>query len=129
MIKEFVPYEIALELSKLGFREQGFRYWTRDNMLNALCLENGIDRETTPNDAISGPTYHRVFEWFREDHHLYGIILPTVTMNWTFKTVTVVQSLVEVPPYKDVDGSDYSTYEEAELACLQKLIEICKNIK
>jgi hypothetical protein len=37
--------------------------------------------------------------------------------------MTVVQDMVEVPPYKHVDAHDYSTKREAELACLEKLIE------
>jgi hypothetical protein len=37
--------------------------------------------------------------------------------------------MVEVPPYNHVHAIDYSTYEEAELACLKKLIEIVKDGK
>ena len=48
-------------------------------------------------------------------------------MNWTFKTMTVVEDIMEVPPYKHIDANDYKTYPEAELACLIKLIEIVKN--
>jgi hypothetical protein len=47
-------------------------------------------------------------------------------MAWTFKTMTVVQGMVEVPPYNHVGAYDYSSREEAELDCLKKLIEIVK---
>ena len=68
-----------------------------------------------------------VFRWLLEKHNLYAIIIPTVTMAWTFKTMTVVQGMVEVPPYNHVDAYDYSSREEAEQACLEKLIELVKN--
>ena len=41
--------------------------------------------------------------------------------------MTVVEGMVEAPPYNHVDANDYSTYEEAESACIDKLIEIVKN--
>jgi len=61
-----------------------------------------------------------------DKHYLYGIVLPTLTMNWTFKTMTVVEDMVEVPPYIHVDANDYSTREDAELECLKKLIKMVK---
>jgi len=62
-----------------------------------------------------------------DKHYLYGIVLPTLTMNWTFKTMTVVEGMLEVPPYIHVEANDYSAREDAELECLKKLIEIVKN--
>jgi hypothetical protein len=47
-------------------------------------------------------------------------------MYWTFKTMTVVEGIVEVPPYNHVDGNDYPTYEEAELEGIKYLISILK---
>ena len=134
MEKEFVPYEIALELSKLGFREQGFRYWTRDNMLNALCLETGIDRETAPNDAISAPTIQRVFGWLREKYGLYSWIqLHNGYINDSFYpelpiTFSIMDRKTGNKYYeRDIPHNYlYKTNEEAELECLRKLIEIVK---
>jgi hypothetical protein len=49
-------------------------------------------------------------------------------MYWTFKTMTVVEGIVEVPPYNHVDGNDYPTYKEAELESVKELIKIVKQI-
>jgi hypothetical protein len=38
--------------------------------------------------------------------------------------MTVVQGMVEVPPYEHVDAYDYSTKKEAELAALDALLEM-----
>jgi hypothetical protein len=144
MDKEFVPYQQALELKELGFDEPCFgKFYTKPK-----CKMFGIDEEgraypmkNTPkklytigedcvlNDSnvIVAPLYQQAFRWLLEKHNLYGIIIPTVTMAWTFKTMTAVTGMVEVPPYNHVDAYDYSRREEAELACLQKLIELAKN--
>jgi len=131
MNKEFIPYEQALELKQLDFDKPCFG-WYHDNILE-------FDFKIRANEIIEhhkllgrfkgcclGPTFSQTFRWLLEKHNLYGIIIPSVTMAWTFKTMTVVQGMVEVPPYNHVDACDYSSREEAELACLKKLIEIVK---
>jgi hypothetical protein len=61
------------------------------------------------------PLYQQAFRWFREKHNL------DVTIQHGKKYVAVVYSqLVN----KSID--EYSTYPEAELSCLKKLIEIVK---
>jgi hypothetical protein len=101
MNKEFVTYEQALALKELGFDEP--------------CIA-----------IYAEPLKQQAFRWLLKEHNIYAIIIPTVTMHWTFKTMTVADGMIEVPPYNHVDAIDYSTYEEAEHACLNKLIEIVK---
>lgn len=125
MNKEFVPYQESLELKELGFDEPCFTwYWDDIGLYKGLEYGNHNKRE-----VVSAPTFSQAFRWLLKHHNLYGVIIPTETMNWTFKTMTVVKSIVEVPPYKHVDANDYGTPEEAELSCLKKLIEIVKNEK
>ena len=93
MNKEFIPYEQALELKKLGFDEPTSFYW-EDNVIRPLPMKDEVcafhfNRHTrTENEWICAPLYQQAFRWFREKHG--------------------------------------RTYEEAELACLNKLIEIVK---
>ena len=71
------------------------------------------------------PTFSQAFRWFREKYDLriwvesnYGVtkfeyVIATTNPNFIDKQFN--------------DLSAYKTYEEAELACLIKLIEIVKN--
>ena len=113
MNREFVPYELALKLKQLGFDEPC--------IATHGYLELYIN---TDHGHIKAPLYQQAFRWFREKYNIYAIIIPTITMHWTFKTMTVVEDMVEVPPYNHVDANDYNTHQEAELACLKKLVEI-----
>ena len=145
MKKEFVPYGLAVKLKDLGFDEPCFGYYV-DGELRGINLGieelggiepyyqrfgfhtlNNHDIDNPNKIVVTAPTFSQAFRWLLNRHNLYGIIIPTETMNWTFKTMTVVEDVIEVPPYNHVDANDYSTYEEAELACLEKLIEIVEN--
>ena len=147
MEKEFVPCELAVKLKALGFDEPCFGYYV-DGELRGINLGieelggiepyyqrfgfhtlNNHDIDNPNKIVVTAPTFSQAFRWLLNRHNLYGIIIPTETMNWTFKTMTVVEDVIEVPPYNHVDANDYSTYEEAELACLEKLIEIVENEK
>jgi len=122
---EFVKYEQALALKELGFDEPCFGSWEIDYVeipTYTHCISNFYKNSNHPVGKVTAPLYQQVFRWLLDKHNLYGIIIPTVTMDWTFKTMTVAQDMVEVPPYNHVDACDYSSREEAELACLIKLI-------
>jgi hypothetical protein len=125
MNKEFIPYEQAVELRELGFDEPCFGWYSskENNPLRFGICETYLGIET----CSKAPLYQQAFRWLLQKHNLYGIIIPTVTMSWTFKTMTIAQGMVEVPPYNHVDACDYSSREEAEQACLIKIIELIKN--
>jgi len=152
MNKEFIPYQQALALRELGFDEPCFKayfkYTRSTDLSNKIELSSPlsniygegylfknsddffIDRSISGDGdgaKCSAPLYQQAFHWLLEKHNLYGIIIPTVTMAWTFKTMTTVTGMVEVPPYSHVGAYDYSSREEAEQACLEKLIELVKN--
>ena len=152
MTQEFVPYEPSLALKELGFDEPCLAFWDVYNggthllfkqrieyhwLLRlfgkkpepVLEISNGEIEYLEGDGAILAPTFSQAFRWLLKNHNLYGIIIPTITMNWTFKTMTVVEDIMEVPPYKHVDANDFNTYEEAELDCLIKLIQIVKEKK
>jgi len=132
MNKEFVLYKQALELKGLGFDEPCFGYYEDNNLTITFpsTSENGwkwVGNSIIPSKNTKAPLYQQAFKWLLEKHSLYGIIIPTVTMAWTFKTMTLVIGMVEVPPYNHVEAYDYSSREEAEQACLEKLIDLVKN--
>jgi hypothetical protein len=112
MEKEFVPYTEALALKKLGFDEPCFvGYSTSTEKLEYYS------RPIVTKDSftVDSPTYSQAFRWFRENHKLghmiNGIGYESFLMN--------IGGIITVFPM-------FKTYEEAELACLIKLIEIVK---
>ena len=114
MKKEFVPYELALELKQLGFSESccgGF-----DNK-GDLHIQR-VDFQSSLEGCCLAPLYSQVFRWFREKYDLIG---------WIEKYPLQKVYVLELPKYNPFDDAIcFNTYEEAELACLQKLIEIVK---
>jgi hypothetical protein len=108
MNKEFIPYEQALELKELGFK--------KDNDFGLLYK----------GDGIPSILYQQAFRWFREKHNLKGGILYIggLKPETTWWDIYVVGHYnIE---YNEMEMK-YQPYEEAELACLKKLIEIAKN--
>jgi hypothetical protein len=109
MNKEFIPYEQAFELKELGFDEQCFGHFS--HYLNEEILTENI---------VSAPLYQQAFRWFREKHNLPSN-LELFHIGWDY--VIYLNVTEEV----DFNEGPWNTYEEAELACLRKLIEIVKN--
>jgi len=116
MEKEFVPYELSLELKQLGFDEPCFAYY--DDGIFTFWYHSEQQPDLVLN--CTAPTYSQAFRWFREKCGL----------NYIIKEVGQVR--FEARVYKGDGwatwdfGYKFNTYEEAELACLQKLIEIVK---
>lgn len=107
MTKEFIPYEQALELKELGFNEQCFAYYDCER---DLIVVRGKTKFLTCEFAV--PLYQQAFRWFREKHDLHCYV----------EKEKLYDAIVD---FDYIDS--YNTYEEAELACLKKLIEIVKN--
>jgi len=118
--KEFVPYEEALALKELGFNKPCFGYWKSKNWL--IQEKTRTDGYTHADQECSAPLYQQVFRWFREKHKLYSWITMELGNKSTFCWVLSGEhTSTQYAAY-------FHTYEEAELACLIKLIEIVKTI-
>lgn len=116
MIKEFLPYEQALSLKELGFDEPYFGYYDKDD--KKFTLFNYFNYNNLW--CISAPLYQQAFRWFREKHNLNSFIIDSKSYNWYFNINDMIKDdLVSEILY-------FKTYEEAELECLKKLIEITK---
>jgi len=125
MEKEFIPYEEALELKELGFDEPCFGYY---NVSNQELIEDLSNNRTGNDDSrwASAPLYQQAFRWFRENYILDSIVQPTYSTKYQYRIFNV-ETKSKVQVYGDYMGKEFNTYEEAELACLKKLIELVKN--
>ena len=113
----FVPYKIALELKELGFDEPCFGY--RDGCGYLMI-------KSIPHCVISAPTFSQAFRFFREKYKLSGLI-EIGTQEFSYQVFDNKGNRQLGTEPMNYNG----TYEEAELECLKKLIEIAKeqNVK
>ena len=118
MIKEFVPYEQALALKELGFDEPCLGYY--ENGVFIFWYDSIQDNELILN--CSAPLYQQAFKWFREKHYICGWVQESYFLSKKLYQYTI--SRVET---LNIIGDITEIYEEAEFACLIKLIEIVKN--
>jgi len=124
---EFVSHKQALELKELGFDEECFGFYTHKGELRRYTNFDGElnDFQTLKNSSITmgdnwcaAPTFSQAFRWFREKYQIDSWIYPNLNGLYSVSNVRRGVGLGKV--------SEYQTYEEAELACLNKLIEIVK---
>jgi hypothetical protein len=131
MQKEFIPYEQALELKELGFNEPCLAFYNGEFLDSTeYNFDTGLNKDY--GECISAPLYQQAFRFFREK---YGYFISI------FNTEFIIYTEYSASQYFDVSNgkmkSKYvrtiehqenkESYEEAELACLEKLIEIVKS--
>lgn len=124
MEKEFIPYEESLALKKLGFDEPCFGMYGQSNQDLYTVYKKEFDAVDILH-FIKAPLYQQAFKWFREKYKLEMIRispLDIITYYLTNNNTPIEQN----GKIFFITG-DY--LEEAELACLKKLIEIVKNKK
>ena len=104
MSKEFIPYEEALALKKLGFDEPCTKYDYPDFV-----------------ESIPAPLYQQAFRFFREEYGLVCGVREVCKGKYSF----------EIERWEDYSFSSIGvdSWAMAELACLRKLIEIVNQNK
>ena len=123
MKTEFIDYTEAIALKELGFDEPCFSiYYSKDKSFSWHHHKDHTNDEPALESGefnMSAPLYQQAFRFFREKHGLiYSIGHIGHTNTWAYEIINM-----------RIAGPDYGygeTYEEAELACLKKLIEIVK---
>jgi hypothetical protein len=125
MEREFVPYEQALALKELGFDEKCcacYGSYTHKKSQLFLNINNPVNIETLlreptafnqPSFYVKSPTFSQAFRWFRDNHQLDSWIKKGKHNDYIFEIY-------------DWGKDSWDSYEEAELECIKKLIEIVK---
>ena len=122
----FCPYELALELKELGFDEISLFYYDAAYEGNPLShcphLLLNSQLEGFENEPISAPLRQQALRWFREKYKLLSFV--DIDSSYRIYCDDIKFDL-------DIDSRIFKTYEDAELECIKKLIEIAKeqNIK
>ena len=115
MEKEFVPYELAVKLKELGFDEPCFGWYSNreGNVLRQGYCETYLGIE----NCAKAPLYQQAFRWFREKYGLYD----TISKNGYMIEGELNKEFLRITKLS------LKSPEEAELACLTKLIEIVES--
>jgi hypothetical protein len=146
MNKEFLSYEMALELKKLGFDEPCIGNYRKVQVTDAKtgnCSESIIYldvmhftinfNENNKDTDASALTFYQTFRFFREQFNWQASIEATKDQHsrelgynyWIWNSETGLEYHT-MPMNKPSGDWEFKTYEEAEIACLLKLIEIIK---
>jgi hypothetical protein len=130
MKNEFTSYEQALELKELGFEATPLGGFKQDAVFYYEKEELYYDyrpmySSTAHKGQILAPLYQQAFRWFREKCELR---ISNYRCSIKKEGGIVIGDGFRIFKYgKDtISTIEKETYEEAELACLKKLIEIVK---
>ena len=140
----FAPYQPSLDMRDLGFDEPCITsYDTEGKLRNPFDYNNSeyndnLNRQSYFEDAkhfvqnstinkesgfIAAPMYEQAFRWFREKYNCVCEIIRKEVGNHSefIGWVYIDDRKIDVVSYWDS-----KSYEEAQLECLKKLIQIIK---
>ena len=113
-----IPYESALKLKELGFDEPCFgKFYYNQLEIGGIWTNNDFKEE--PDIFISAPLYQQAFRFFRDKYELPSWVYTSDNKKFWYSITSEGRFYIS-------DGKNYKSFEEAELACLIKLIEVVK---
>jgi hypothetical protein len=133
MEKEFIPYELALRMKALDYDGPCFAYflnsilqypaWEKDySYFNEM---SDINSNFKNYEYVLAPTWQSAFKWFREKYNL---------VSWIRRRAGFYKEYSwYISDFNNEEPDEYEfdlhieSYEEAELDCLTKLIEIVES--
>jgi len=129
MEKEFVSYKQAVALKELGFSDECLAHYDYYGRLPFPLVMYG-DCECCDNSGEPAPLKQQVFRWFRDKYNLHIDIYPfeifesdaVVGYKYFYSTYHIIECYAN----RDEERLGHTTYEEAENACIDKLIELTK---
>jgi hypothetical protein len=141
MDKQFATYKQSLALKELGFDEPCFAAYSEDednsslfiywnDLVNMSELFISQDNCEKFDYECLAPTFSQAFKWFRKEKDLYCEIR---TFAWDYDkkelgfSIRTYLNPIDIETERLIHSEVYETYEEAESACIDKLIEIVKN--
>lgn len=128
--KDFVPYEQALTIKELGFNEPCLASYYHAGKRLDVCQYSNHGEYT-----VLVPTFSQAFRFFREKYWYTALILCdsfqivrqlSTSKTQGFKTGEFLPVYITQTFHKE---EGLKSYDESELACLKKLIEIQKGLE
>ena len=126
MEKHFCNYNQSLALKELGFDMPCLASW---NFYTNEFNYNSYPSTFSSDDVIQLPLKSQVFEWFKNKHGIWVTFeyddCDCVEANVCWYVGNCFRYGIG-PLYLTNELGDFKTYEEAESACIDKLIELIK---
>jgi hypothetical protein len=116
MNKEFVPYELALELKQLGFDEPCF---------GVYATKDGYVRKSAYDENGDAPLYQQAFRWFEDNYSYFVDIKTDTTPNEILGFDYTIKSWKFPPMYFDF----FKDKREGNIEVIKKMIEMAKKEK
>ena len=113
--KDFVIYPIAIKMKELGFNEPCLAGYDDTEKLHI----RNVDFQSDFKGFCLTPTYQHIFRWFRKNFHWTYKVNQVTKNNWSY-------TLENFPNDRNYYGQLYKSFEEAEIACVEKIIEFIK---
>ena len=140
MKREFLTYEQSIDMRAIGFNEPCLAYYDKDgDFLGDISVNEDTDNLYTNADFVmyqdfkvadvSAPTFSQAFRWFREKYELTSEVCVEQYRRKTNKKWMFSITYLNEDAMYEHSKTTFENYEEAELACLNKLIEIIENQK
>lgn len=124
--KYFVPYNRAKKLEKLGFDWDCMGWYISQE--NILAFGNAKKNCLLKELSVLAPTFSQAFDWFRENYWLDYSIKPSKVNELKKYCFNLFEEEDIIFPTNRENSKYFDTREEAELACLDKLIEIAEKL-
>lgn len=139
MNKEFVTYEQASALKELGFNEPCFAIHSFvDGELNFMYVNSFHSNDDVNELSAAAPTYSQAFRFFREKYKLHSsVYFQKLKESDIDEDIELYEFIINEQWQIGKEWYDYSygfkhhsvsfnyiSYEEAESACLDRLIKI-----
>ena len=147
MKNEFTPYDRSLKLKQLGFEDECMAYyeisvteveheedgtsgpfgWKQGEVSfeKRFFVNNlkGVDHTNDNWVCAAAPTWRSAFNWFREKYGLDSFCRQTNLDGRSYFKISKIETDEIIKGYSNFT----TTYEEAELAAIDKLIEIVES--
>ena len=120
MNKEFVTYEIALELKQLGFDEPCIGYY-KDMKGEKVLLYDTMDFDGECNT----PIFSQAFRWFEDNYSYFVDVRTDTTPNEILGFDYTIKSWKFPPMYFDF----FKDKREGNIEVIKKMIEMVKKEK
>ncbi len=129
IIEQFVPYELTLKLKDLGFDEKCFAFYQEEYAEKIpVMVDDEYEYSITSFRTYKNSEIHtqytgallwqQAFDWFTKNFDLYANIERTYTTG-----IYIYEYFID----KNNQEFGFSSYGEARLACLKKLIEFAES--